>query len=122
MNNRMMDTLKKTLVKSLEVVSATASNIAENTKQKVNLFNLENRRKEILEDFGMIAYELWQKGENFPDVLDKQLKELSLVDAELAEYKAQKAAALEAPAEEVPSTASENDEAEESNEQPADEA
>ena len=88
-------TLKKTWMKSMEAVSNTASNIAENTKQKVNLMNLENRRKEILEDFGMIAYELWQKGEVFPDALDKQLKELSLVDAELAEFKAQNAPAEE---------------------------
>jgi len=87
--------LKKTWMKGMEAVSNTASSIAENTKQKVNLMNLENRRKEILEDFGMIAYELWQKGEIFPDALDKQLKELSLVDAELAEFKAKNAPAEE---------------------------
>jgi len=87
--------LKKTWMKGMEAVSNTASSMAQNTKQKVNLMNLENRRKEILEDFGMIAYELWQKGEIFPDALDKQLKELSLVDAELAEFKAKNAPAEE---------------------------
>ena len=100
--------LKKTWMKGMEAVSNTASSIAENTKQKVNLMNLENRRKEILEDFGMIAYELWQKGEIFPDALDKQLKELSLVDAELAEFKAKNAPAeepVEEPAHEEESAA-----------------
>ena len=84
------DSLKKTWLKGMEVVSNTASNIATNTKQKVNEMTLENRRREILGDFGLMAYDLWQKGEVFPEPMDALLKELSTLDEELNALKAQR--------------------------------
>ncbi len=79
LNNKM----KKAWLKSMEAIGNTASNIADNTRYKVNEMNLVNRRREILSDFGARAYALWQKGESFPDELAKQLEELSQVDAQL---------------------------------------
>lgn len=84
------DSLKKTWLKGMEAVSNTASSIATNTKQKVNEMTLENRRREILADFGMMAYDLWQKGEAFPQPLDELLGELSRLDEELNALKAQR--------------------------------
>ncbi|MDO4838442.1 MAG: hypothetical protein Q4B32_08610 [Clostridia bacterium] len=75
--------LKTAWMKSMEAIGNTASNIASNTKYKVQEMNLINRRREILSDFGAQAYEMWQKGEQFPEKLSKQLEELSHVDEEL---------------------------------------
>lgn len=75
--------LKSAWMKSMEAIGNTASNIASNTKYKVQEMNLINRRREILSDFGAQAYEMWQKGEQFPEKLARQLEELSHVDEEL---------------------------------------
>jgi len=77
------DSLKKTWIKGMEAVSSAASNLANNTKQKVNEINLDNRRREILSDFGLIAYELWQKGMELPKELNDLMVELSQVDEAL---------------------------------------
>ncbi len=86
----MFDSLKKTWLKGMEAVSNTASNIASNTKQKVSEINLDNRRREILSDFGLIAYELWQKGMELPKELNDLMVELGQVDEELNTLRAQK--------------------------------
>ncbi len=75
--------LKTAWIKGMEAIGNTASNIASNTKYKVQEMNLINRRREILSDFGAQAYEMWQKGEQFPEKLAKQLEELSRLDEEL---------------------------------------
>ncbi len=75
--------LKTAWMKGMEAIGNTASNIASNTKYKVQEMNLINRRREILSDFGAQAYEMWQKGEQFPEKLAKQLEELSHLDEEL---------------------------------------
>lgn len=75
--------LKGIWLKSMEAISNTASNIASNTKYKVDEMNIVNRRREILSDFGAQSYELWQKGEKFPEPLEQLLKELSELDEAL---------------------------------------
>ena len=64
--------LKSAWMKGMEAIGNTASNIASNTKYKVQEMNLINRRREILSDFGAQAYEMWQKGEQFPEKLARQ--------------------------------------------------
>lgn len=105
--------LKTAWMKSMEAIGNTASNIASNTKYKVQEMNLINRRREILSDFGAQAYEMWQKGEQFPEKLSKQLEELSRLDEELNAMRTERLAgvttekvAAEAPApEEAPAEA-----------------
>lgn len=82
--------LKKTWLKGMEVVGNAASNVATNTKQKVNEMNLESKRREILSDFGHLAYELWQKGTVLPKELSDQLEQLSRIDEELNALHAQR--------------------------------
>ena len=89
----MVKSLKKTWLKGMEVIGNTASSIAENAKYKVNEMNLETRRREILADFGSIAYEMWQRGENFPPELEAQLKQLNALDEQLTAIRAQRFAA-----------------------------
>lgn len=86
--------LKGIWLKSMEAISNTASNIASNTKYKVDEMNIVNRRREILSDFGAQAYELWQKGEKFPATLDALLKELSDLDEALNAIRIEKLAGV----------------------------
>jgi hypothetical protein len=91
--SNVMKSLKKTWLKGMEVIGNTASNIADNAKYKVTEMNLETRRREILADFGSIAYEMWQRGENFPPALEAQLKQLNALDEQLTAIRAQRIAA-----------------------------
>lgn len=92
--------LKGIWLKSMEAISNTASNIASNTKYKVDEMNIVNRRREILSDFGAQAYELWQKGEKFPEQLDELLKELSELDEALNAIRIEKLAGVKTEQEE----------------------
>ncbi len=88
-----MKGLKKTWLKGVEAIGNAASNIAENAKYKVSEMNLETRRREILADFGSIAYEMWQRGATFPPALQQQLQQLSALDEQLTAIRAQRIAA-----------------------------
>lgn len=101
--------LKGIWLKGMEAVSNTASNIASNTKYKVEEMNILNRRREILSDFGAQAYELWQKGEQFPESLAALLQELSTLDETLNAIRTEKLAGVktEADSKENPPAAEE---------------
>lgn len=105
--------LKGIWLKSMEAISNTASSIASNTKYKVDEMNLVNRRREILSNFSAQCYEMWQKGEKFPEPLESQLQELSQLDEALnairvekvSGVKSEEPAAREEPAQEEPQDA-----------------
>lgn len=82
--------LKNFWMKGMEAIGNTASNIASNTKFKVDEMSLLNRRREILADFGSKAYALWQKGVEFPEELQEQLRELGELDEKLNDLRAEK--------------------------------
>ena len=90
--------MKKIWLKGMEAIGNTASNIASNTKSKVDEMNLVNRRTEILKDFGSQAYVLWQKGEHFPEELERQLRELQKLDERLNDLRAERLAGVKADA------------------------
>ena len=81
--------LKSMWMKGMEAIGRTASNIASNTRYKVDEMNLMNRRREILNDFGAKAYGLWLQGASFPVELEKQLAELKKVDEQLNDMRAE---------------------------------
>ena len=85
---------KNIWMKGMEAVGRRASDIASNTKYKVDEMNMVSRRAEIMKDFGMRAYALWQKGEHFPEELDAQLKELSELDEKLNDMRAERYASI----------------------------
>jgi len=113
--------LKTAWMKSMEAIGNTASNIASNTKYKVQEMNLINRRREILSDFGAQAYEMWQKGEQFPEKLSKQLEELSRLDEELNAMRTERLAGVTTEKVATESTATEAPAQEEVAEAPAEE-
>ena len=78
------------LLKGMEAIGTSASNLASNAKLKVNEINLENRRREILTDFSLQAFELWQKGVPLPGTLSTMLEELSEIENRLSVLRAQK--------------------------------
>lgn len=88
--------VKLTVLKGMEVVGQSASNLASNAQHKLQELNLETQRREILSDFPLRAYDLWQKGEALPEPLDKMLKELSELDERLGVLRAQRYAKVEA--------------------------
>ena len=77
-------------LKGMETLGAAASNLASNAKLKAMEINLENRRREILTNFSLRAFELWQKGEQLPGSLSEMLTELSDIEDRLSLLRAQK--------------------------------
>jgi hypothetical protein len=82
--------IKLTLLKMMEAVGTTASNMASNAKLRANEIKLENRRREILTDFSLRAFEMWQKGVPLPASLSEMLSELSEIEDRLSVLRAQK--------------------------------
>ena len=105
--------VKKIWLKGMEGIGNTASNIASNTKSKVDEMNLVNRRSEIMKDFGNQAYALWQKGEHFPEELDRQLRELQKLDEKLNDLRAERFAGVKANSLDAGTAGEENPEADE---------
>ena len=87
---RVSTKLKKAMLRTVEVLGTSASNLADNAKQKVLEINLETRRREILNDFCLRAYDLWQQGATLPEPLDSMLRELSDLEEKLSVLRAQK--------------------------------
>jgi len=86
--------IKELWIRSMEAIGNTASNIASNTRSRVDEMNLVNRRAEILKDFGNQAYALWQQGERFPEIMEQQLKELQKLDESLNDLRAERLAGV----------------------------
>ena len=59
--------LKELVLKGIDAIGDTASNLAACTRQKMNVISIQNRKNEILEAFGNKAYEAWKNGTVFPD-------------------------------------------------------
>ena len=83
-------------MKGMEAIGNAASNIASNTKSKVDEMNLVNRRNELLKDISVQAYALWQKGIKFPDELNRKLQDLSKLDDLLVDLRAERLAGVKA--------------------------
>ena len=82
------------VLRSMEALGTTAANLASNAKLRVQELTLETRRREILSDFSLQAFELWQKGVALPPPLGDMLTELSDIDSRLSVLRAQKYAKL----------------------------
>jgi len=83
-------------LKTMEALGTSAANLAGSAKLKVQELTLENRRREILTDFSLQAFELWQKGAQLPEPLATMLAELCEVESRLSVLRAQKFAKLNA--------------------------
>ncbi|NLB91745.1 MAG: hypothetical protein GX786_11080 [Clostridiales bacterium] len=84
------DTLKKTWIKTIEVVGDTANTLADSAKNKVNEMNLSTSRKELVAHCGNLAYELWLQGEAFPEALISEFETLKDFDDQLESLRLRK--------------------------------
>ena len=82
--------VKLTCLKAVEVIGTRASTMASNAKQKVAEINLEARRQDILSQFTLLAYDLWQNGTQLPEELAAMLRELAELDERLSVLRAQR--------------------------------
>ncbi|MEG0269995.1 MAG: hypothetical protein RR821_07045 [Clostridia bacterium] len=87
--------MKLALLKGMEAIGKSASSMAGSAQQKLAEINLETRRREILSDFPMRAFDLWQKGTELPEPLGTLLSELSDLDERLSLLRAQRYAQVE---------------------------
>ena len=92
---KFVNQMKLTWLKGVEAVGNTAFTVASNAKVKVQEINLETRKRELLTELSMTAFDLWQKGEPLPAPLDVMLRELGQVDEKLSVLRAQKYAKVE---------------------------
>lgn len=75
-------------MKSMNAIGNTAAGIANNTRNKVDEMNLQNRRREVCQDIAARVYALWQKGEELPEELSGMLGELQELDEKLNDLQA----------------------------------
>ncbi len=88
--NNIRDRAKRLWIKSMKTIGDTATNIANNTKFKVDEMTLQNRRRELLGDLSHVVYTLWMKGTEFPPEVTKMLEELQQLDDRLNDMRAEK--------------------------------
>lgn len=111
--------VKLAWLKSMEVLGTSASNLADNAKTKVAELNYESRRREILTEFSLKAFELWQKGVALPEPLSDMCQELSELDEKLSVLRAQKYAKLSSDGKNAPEQNADAAQADQSSEQNA---
>lgn len=87
---------KELWLRGMEAIGSAATSIANNTQYKVNEMNLSNRRREILADFGAMAYEEWLNGATFPPKMQELLAELHELEEQLNVIAAEKQAKAQA--------------------------
>ena len=76
--------IREFVLKGIETIGATATNLAANTRQKISETALKAKKAELLEQFGEKAYEAYRNGMAFPEELACILREAAGIDAELA--------------------------------------
>ena len=82
--------VKSLWIRGMEAVGNTASNIASNTKYKVDEMNIQNKRRENINSLGAQAYMLWQKGVDFPEEMIELLKETKELDEKLNDMRTER--------------------------------
>ena len=82
--------VKNLWIRGMEAVGNTASNIASNTKYKVDEMNLQNKRRENINSLGAQAYLLWQRGVPFPDEMLSLLNETKEIDEKLNDMRTER--------------------------------
>ena len=89
-NGNIRDKAKLLWIKGMKTIGDTATNIANNTKYKVDEMTLQNRRRELSGDLSNTVYALWMKGTEFPPEVAKMLGELQELDDRLNDMRAER--------------------------------
>ena len=89
-NNSIREKVKLLWIRGMKTIGNTATNIANNTKFKVDEMTLQNRRRELSGDLSSTVYSMWMKGPEFPPEVTKLLEELQELDDRLNDMRAEK--------------------------------
>lgn len=84
------DKAKLLWIKGMKTIGNTATNIANNTKYKVDEMTLQNRRRELGGDLSSAVYAMWMKGTEFPPELTRMLEEMQQLDERLNDMRAER--------------------------------
>lgn len=84
------ENLKNIVKKSMAVIGNKATDLAANAKQKVDAFNLTNRKNDLFSMIGRKIYELSVQGGAIPEGLEEELKEIVAIDKELEQIAREK--------------------------------
>ena len=84
------DKAKLLWIKGMKTIGNTATNIANNTKYKVDEMTLQNRRRELGGDLSSAVYAMWMKGKEFPPELTRMLEEMQQLDERLNDMRAER--------------------------------
>ena len=82
-NSNIRDKAKLLWIKGMKTIGNTATNIANNTKYKVDEMTLQNRRRELGGDLSSAVYAMWMKGTEFPPELTRMLEKMQQLDERL---------------------------------------
>ena len=83
-------TVKKKWMRGMEAVGDAFDRLAASTRLRVAEMNLSNQRKEILDGFGLRAYQMWKDGAALPPELEELLQKVSELEKQLAEVRAER--------------------------------
>ena len=72
--------LKNIVMKGIDLIGTKAGDLASSAKQKVDTFNLENQKKDLLAEIGSKVYEMCRSGVEFPAELQEYLAKVSDID------------------------------------------
>jgi uncharacterized coiled-coil protein SlyX len=89
-NSNIRDKAKLLWIKGMKTIGNTATNIANNTKYKVDEMTLQNRRRELGGDLSSAVYAMWMKGTEFPTELTRMLEEMQQLDERLNDMRAER--------------------------------
>ena len=89
-NSNIRDKAKLLWIKGMKTIGNTATNIANNTKYKVDEMTLQNRRRELGGDLSSAVYAMWMKGTEFPPELTRMLEEMQQLDERLNDMRAER--------------------------------
>ena len=76
--------IKNIVLKGIEAIGSKANDLASSTRQKMDIMNLESRKKELISSIGEKIMELSQQGTLFPDEIEDLLNEITGIDEEIS--------------------------------------
>lgn len=85
--------LKEIVKKGINAIGNTANSFAASAKQKVDAYNLENRKNEVFADIGKKICLMHKEGKKIPEEVMKYLGEIEDINRELDRIKKEKEAA-----------------------------
>lgn len=75
--------LKNIVLKGIEVIGNKANDLASSTRQKMDLMNLESKKKDLIISLGKKVMELSQQGTLFPDEIEDLLNDITETETEI---------------------------------------